>query len=429
MIIPPWESIGVTKGSADKILDQGIGLLGVRMYKDLARLKALKLADEGATKEEIADYIGVNRRTVFRWLAARRALSETLTPVSSEGDDKKGKEMENDDLYAPPHSGPLAGLEPAQIENLLLRAVLADLKADGWVPDSISNRSKCELGERLRMATGLPLRQITGFLRISKSSYEYHRARLGRDKYACLRKEVRSVFESSGQTFGYRRIWATLKRSGVKVSEKVVRRLMRDEGMRVIRPNKPRKYCSYKGEIADAPHDLVRHRFSADAPDEIWLTDMTEFALPGGAKVYLHPVIDAFDGAPVSWRIGRHPSKELSDGSLKDAIARKRTGSHPIIHSDRGVHYRIPSWIKLCEEAGLTRSMSRKGCCADNSACEGFFGRLKTEFYYGRDWRGVNASEFMERLDSYLRYFCEQRIKKRLGWLSPKEYRLSLGYS
>lgn len=104
-------------------------------------------------------------------------------------------------------------------------------------------------------------------------------------------------------------------------------------------------------------------------------------------------------------------------------------GAHPIIHSDRGVHYRIPSWIGICDKAGLTRSMSRKGCCADNSACEGFFGRLKTEFFYGRDWRGVSASEFMERLDAYLRYYCERRIKKRLGWLSPKEYRLSLGYS
>lgn len=161
--------------------------------------------------------------------------------------------MEESDLYAPPRSGPLAGLEPSQIENLLLRAVLADLKAEGWAPDSISNRSKCELGERLRMATGLPLRLITGFLRISKSSYEYHKCRLGHDKYADLKKEISSVFETSGQTFGYRRIWVTLKRSGVRVSEKVVRRIMREENLEVVRPNKPRKYCSYKGELTDAP--------------------------------------------------------------------------------------------------------------------------------------------------------------------------------
>ena len=204
------------------------------MYKDVAKARAFKMIDEGATREEVACYLGVNKRTIYRWLAARRALSQPCPkPVSSTGEEK-GMHMDSEELYAPPRSGPLSGLEPSQIENLLLRAVLADLKAEGWVPASISNKSKCELGERLRLATGLPLRSIIGFLKISKSSYEYHRARLGADKYADLRKEVRALFESSDRTFGYRRIWAMLKRGGVKVSEKVVRRIMRDGKMFVV---------------------------------------------------------------------------------------------------------------------------------------------------------------------------------------------------
>lgn len=190
-----------------------------------------------------------------------------------------------------------------------------------------------------------------------------------------------------------------------------------------------KKYCSYKGEITDAPKDLVKHNFSARLPDKLWLTDMTEFALPSGKKVYLNPIIDVFDGAPVSWRIGTRPVKAFSEGSLKDAILRMRPGSHPVIHSDRGVHYRTPSWITICDKAGIVRSMSRKGCCADNSACEGFFGRLKIEFFYGRNWAGVCVEEFIERLDSYLRYYRDERIKQSLGWLSPKEYRKSLGYT
>lgn len=399
------------------------------MYKDVAKARAFKMIDEGATREEVAHYLGVNKRTIYRWLAARRALSQPWSkPVSSTGEEK-GAQMDNEDLYAPPRSGPLSGLEPSQIENLLLRAVLADLKAEGWVPDSISNRSKCELGERLRMATGLPLRSITAFLRISKSSYEYHRARLGTDKYAGLRKEVQALFESSNHTFGYRRIWAMLRRSGVRVSEKVVRRIMRDGEMVVVRPNRPRKYCSYKGEITDAPRNLVKRSFCAKAPDMLWLTDMTEFALPSGKKVYLNPVIDAFDGAPISWRIGARPTKDLSEGSLEQAISKMLPGSRPVIHSDRGVHYRTPSWIALCDRAGITRSMSRKGCCADNSACEGFFGRLKTEFFYGRCWSGVSVKEFADRLDAYLCYYRDERIKQSLGWLSPKEYREALGYA
>lgn len=73
--------------------------------------------------------------------------------------------------------------------------------------------------------------------------------------------------------------------------------------------------------------------------------------------------------------------------------------------------------------------MSAKGCSPDNSACEGFFGRLKNEFFYHRDWRGVGAEEFMRRLEEYLEYYREGRIKRSLGWLSPNEYRRRLGYA
>lgn len=80
-----------------------------------------------------------------------------------------------------------------------------------------------------------------------------------------------------------------------------------------------------------------------------------------------------------------------------------------------------------CEEHGLTRSMSAKGCSPDNSACEGFFGRLKSEFFHCRDWGGVTAEEFMASLDAWLRYYNEERPKEALGWMSPMEYRRSLG--
>ena len=79
------------------------------------------------------------------------------------------------------------------------------------------------------------------------------------------------------------------------------------------------------------------------------------------------------------------------------------------------------------ENRGLTRSMSKKGCSPDNSACEGFFGRLKNEFFYGRSWLNQTVDEFIVDLDEYLHWYNEQRIKESLGYLSPKEYRISNG--
>ena len=129
---------------------------------------------------------------------------------------------------------------------------------------------------------------------------------------------------------GYRTIWARLRRAGTVVSEKVVRRVMREEGLRVVYvKRRARGWSSYEGEVSKAPDNLVGRDFHADAPDKLWLTDITEFKLPCGRKVYLSPVVDCFDGKPVAWSIGEHPDKELANSSLRAAVAQMRAGAWP----------------------------------------------------------------------------------------------------
>ena len=383
---------------------------------------ALLALEEGMTLAGAAEVAGVPLRTVANWAAGRLPRSYAgRRPgpgmMGGEAIDREAERMSAKGLYDPPATGPLAGLEPAQIENILLRAVLADLKAGGWDPASISNRSKCELGERLRLATGLPLRSITGFLRISRSSYEYHRARLGRDRDAALRPLVAAEFEASGGRYGYRRVHAALRRRGVVASEKRVRRVMREEGLEAARPRR-RRWSSYAGEegrapapnllLVDADRDL--HDFSAARPGEVLVTDITEFRLPGGAgKVDLSPCVDLFDGDVVAFSAGTSPSKALVAEMLEGAVA--ATGGGFTLHSDRGWHYRTPDWVRDCAGAGVTRSMSRKGHSPDNAACEGFFGGLKVEFFHGRDWSGVSAEGFVEALSEYIAWYREGRLK------------------
>ena len=76
------------------------------------------------------------------------------------------------------------------------------------------------------------------------------------------------------------------------------------------------------------------------------------------------------------------------------------------------------------EKYGYVRSMSKKGCSPDNSACEGFFGTMKNEFYYPNDWASVSTDEFIPQLEKYLVWFCDKRIKTMLGNTSSKEYLL-----
>ena len=160
--------------------------------------------------------------------------------------------------------------------------------------------------------------------------------------------------------------------------------------------------------------------------NEKWLTDITEFAIPAG-KVYLSPIVDCFDGLLVNWNISTSPDALLVNSMLDDAAKLLSVGEKPIIHSDRGVHYRWPGWIDRMEKNGFIRSMSNKGCSPDNSACEGVFGRIKNEMFYNADWSGVNISEFIGILNEYLYWYNEKRIKKSLGYLSPIEYRHRLG--
>ncbi len=95
----------------------------------------------------------------------------------------------------------------------------------------------------------------------------------------------------------------------------------------------------------------------------------------------------------------------------------------PIIHSERGAHYRWPDWIERMNKANLTRSMSKKGCSPDNLVYEGFFGRLKNEVFYQRDWKNTTINQFINQLDNYVHWYNHKRIKLTLGGLSPLQYR------
>jgi transposase InsO family protein len=123
----------------------------------------------------------------------------------------------------------------------------------------------------------------------------------------------------------------------------------------IVTANKKRRYGYYLGEINPAPENLINRNFHSEIPNEKWLTDITEFHIPAG-KVHLSPMIDCFDGLVVSWTIGTRPDAELVNTMLDEAIevvaeCKKR----PVIHSDRGAHYRWPGWLSRMHDAKLVR--------------------------------------------------------------------------
>ncbi|MFM0334372.1 IS3 family transposase [Paraburkholderia strydomiana] len=381
---------------------------------------------ELCTREEsarlVARKVGVSRPTLYNWknqLLGRDAPASMKRQKKPAPDDERAKlEQQVESLRR--------DIRQLQLEHDILKKANELIKKGmGIDPQLLSNREKTMLVDALKQSYSFP--ELLAALGLARSSYFYHRARqLVADRHDDARRVIADIFKLNHRCYGYRRIHAALGRQQIVISEKVVRRLMRQEGLAVATTRR-RRYGSYCGEISPAPKNVINRDFRAAAPNQKWLTDITEFQIPAG-KAYLSPVIDCFDGLVVSWSISTRPDAELVNTMLDSAIeSLAACEERPVVHSDRGAHYRWPGWLSRMRNARLIRSMSRKGCSPDNAACEGFFGRLKTELFYPRDWRATTVDQFIEVVDSYIRWYNAKRIKVSLGSLSPIEYRLSLG--
>lgn len=309
---------------------------------------------------------------------------------------------------------------------------------------------------------------------LSRSSYYDHLARQKRpakDKYARRVQLVLEAAEACGQRYGYRKIYHQLRRWGYTLSEKIVRCIMKEHKL-----NPPAKvgtkFSSYGGENDHCPDNLLRvgtfehatacgtdvsqyfrthaqdrgltHDFHADAPNMKWATDISEISCTDG-KIYISPVIDLFDGYPIAVTINDAPNmKDLVIPMIKDAINTLEEGQRPIIHSDRGFHYRCNMWLDAitdphhdpdrcshcmagqpCYDQYLLRpSLSQKGCSGDNAVVEGFFGTMKRELLYGRPkTKFFTKQQMTSYIRNYVAWYTSQRLNAARGYRTLDEYR------
>ena len=435
--------------------------------EELKRKAVVAVASGRLKSREAAAELGVEASVVRNWkrqmLAGSKETHVTKTPGEkppTAGEGKTGVEPSTPAAMPPAAAGPrdAAGLADsvAALEKRLAetRARLDELDADvdrqrrekreldieiairkgviellgkepGAVPENLTSREKAILVKQTSEKLGVTARSLLPVVGIARSTYHYQlRAMKRPDKDSGLLELVREAFENSKRRYGYKRIHLELKGMGIVASAKRIMRLMTRHGL-VPLFKSAKRYSSYKGELTKAPKNLVNRDFHAEAPNRLWVTDLTEFSIPAG-KAYLSPVIDCYDGLPVAWTIGTSPNADLANGMLADACSTLKDGEKPIIHSDRGCHYRWPEWIRICTEHGLTRSMSAKGCSPDNAAAEGFFGRLKQEFFHKRSFAGVTMDEFIGMLDEYMVWYRDRRIKTEFG-MSIMDRRRGLG--
>lgn len=239
------------------------------------------------------------------------------------------------------------------------------------------------------------------------------------DKYRIEKDEITAIYHEHQGRYGYRRITLEMRNRGYVINHKTVQRLMKQ--LKLKCQVRIKKYRSYKGEIGKVAPNLINRDFHAIAPNQKWTTDITEFSL-FGKKLYLSPVLDMYNSEIISYSISDKPYLGQVIDMLDKAFAKIPDGTGLIFHSDQGWQYQHKQYQRRLKEKGIVQSMSRKGNCLDNAIMENFFGLLKSELLYLREFKDIN--EFRDELEKYICYYNNHRIKGKLKGLSPVQYRV-----
>lgn len=281
---------------------------------------------------------------------------------------------------------------------------------------NIRAKQKAQIVDELRL--NYSLKELLNAAKLARSTFYYHAGGEQHDPCRLERKQVHDIYHKHKGCYGYRRITATLRQSGITINHKKVQRLMGE--LSLCSRIRQKKYQSYKGAYGKVAPNLLQRRFTADHPNEKWVTDVTEFRV-SDKKLYLSPVMDLYNGEIIAYQMDNRPSYQMVDLMLTKATRRLGEDENPVLHSDQGWQYQSGHYQRKLEQYGITQSMSRKGNCYDNAVIESFFGTLKTECCSGKSYTDID--NLMADIDDYIHYYNHERIKLKLNGLSPVQYR------
>ena len=264
-------------------------------------------------------------------------------------------------------------------------------------------------------------------LPIAPSVYYEHKAR-ERDparrpsrwlRDAELREEIERVWKENFGVYGARKVWRQLLREGIDVARCTVERLMSAMRLRgVVRGCKCK--TTIPDDLADRPRDLVKRRFTADRPNQLWVADLTYVATWRGFA-YVAFVTDVFSRRIVGWRVSSSLRSDLALDALEQALQDRQDVEGLVHHSDRGVQYLSIRYTDRLAEAGIEASVGTIGDSYDNALAETINGLYKAEVIRPNGpWRNIEEVEFatLEWVD----WFNNRRLLEPIGHVPPAEF-------
>lgn len=232
---------------------------------------------------------------------------------------------------------------------------------------------------------------------------------------------IKELYEEQNGILGYRQMTITVNRTHkVQYNKKRIRRLMQILHLQSVCRRKKSNYIKSTPEVT--AENVLNRDFHADAPNEKWLTDVTEFKYYVGVevrKLYLSAILDLYDRRIVAYKIGTGNNNQLVFTTFDDAV-NNNPNAHPLFHSDRGFQYTNKTFHQKLMDAGMRQSMSRVGRCIDNGPMEGYWGLLKSEMYYLKKF--YSKQELIEAIENYIEFYNTRRYQLKLHCMTPMEY-------
>ena len=228
-------------------------------------------------------------------------------------------------------------------------------------------------------------------------------------------EEIIRLYSEVKGIYGYRRMTlnvnSRLKRN---YNHKRIYRLMKSVHMQAVIRRKKKHYVMSEPRIT--AENVLNRAFTANKPNEKWLTDVTEFKLINGKKAYLSAILDLHDKSIVAYALGQSNNNQLVFDTFDRAV-RANPSAHPLFHSDRGYQYTNRQFKAKLDGIHATQSMSRPGRCIDNGPMEGFWGILKSEMYYLQQFH--TFEELKKAIDEYMDFYNTRRLQAKLKGLAP----------
>jgi len=258
------------------------------------------------------------------------------------------------------------------------------------------------------------IKLILDVLNIPKSTY--YRWKNKTYKNDTVTQKVIELCEANHYTYGYRKITALINQCYTSpINHKRVQRIMQKHHLNCrVRPKKTTRI----GKPYYKTNNLLQRQFKASCPMKVLTTDITYLPF-GHSMLYLHSIMDIYNGEIVAYKIDDKQDQSL----VNDTLNQIDIPEGCILHSDQGSVYTSYAYYQLCEEKGIIRSMSRKGTPADNAPIESFHSSLKSETFYINNQLNSSNHIVIDIVEKYIKNYNNNRIQQKLGYLSPVKYR------